>query len=152
MSAKTAPSEIPTDIWAKDLRTLLTEPNPKYTVDTVLPLLRKWYCCCQEPKMPVPGNDPLCFTYGLEMSPECPKAWSGLVKVVIRAHYMTHGFGCDDLLLYQLRAYDVTKVELHAYLHHATKLASFTGLKFLHVDIDAVGRHNESVMAAFDAA
>ena len=25
--------------WKKDLTTLLTEPNPKYTVETVMPLL-----------------------------------------------------------------------------------------------------------------
>jgi len=65
---------------------------------------------------------------------------------------MGYGFGCDDSLLYQLKDFGVTKPQLHAYLHHVTKLASLTFLKFLHVDIEAIGRHHANVMAAFNAA
>jgi hypothetical protein len=72
--------------------------------------------------------------------------------MIIRAHYMAHGFGCDELLLHQLRYYNVTQQQLHAYLHGVTHLASFAGLRFLHVDIDAVGRHHEKIMARFNHA
>ena len=58
--------------------------------------------------------------------------------MVVRAHIMAHGFGCDELLLHQLRHLEITKEQLHQYLHFKTKLASFRGLRFLHVDIEDV--------------
>jgi hypothetical protein len=151
MSTNIAPAPLPADFWRKDLRTLLTEPNPKYTIDTVMSPLRKWRCSCQEREVALPSEDPLCFSSSIYMF-KYPDHWNALVKCVIRFHYMAYGVGCDDFLIYQLRAYNVTKAELHAYLHFATKLASLSGLKYLHVDIEAIGLHNHEVMAAFNAA
>ena len=65
---------------------------------------------------------------------------------------MAYGLGCDESLLEKLKVFGVTKLGLHAYLHHVTKLASLTFLRFLHVDIEAIGRHNTNVLAAFNAA
>ena len=104
MSTNTAPAAIPADFWPKDLRTLLTEPNPKYTVDTVMPLLRKWSCSCKEPKVAPSNEDPLCFSSSIYMF-DYHSHWKEVVKCVIRFHYAAYGVGCDDLLMYQLRAY-----------------------------------------------
>lgn len=139
-------------LWRKDLLNFLTEQRPKFDVATVMPLLQRWFCYCHEPKPPAAEADPLCFKYDLkDMLLDYPK-FNSLVKMIIRAHYMAHGFGCDELLLHQLRYYNVTQQQLHAYLHGATHLASFAGLRFLHVDIDSVGRHNEKVMQRFNSA
>ena len=96
-------------LWRKDLHDFLTEPLAKFDIATVMPPLKRWFCYCQAPNQLAVEAEPLCFKASLkDLLADHPR-FNGFVKHIIRVHYMAHGFGCDELLLHQLRHYNVTQ-------------------------------------------
>ena len=65
---------------------------------------------------------------------------------------MAWGFGSFEQLLYNLRPYNVTREELHRYLHQATYLSSTWGLEDLHVCLSDLARYVRGCLDRFNSA
>ena len=82
-------------------------------------------------------QDPQSFT---EMFAVDKAVWTSLRRHVVRVAIEYLGWGCWDFIRHQLHG-EVSRDQLHHYLHAVTRLATFRGLEGLHLDVEDLARY-----------